>query len=135
MLLTLPFYRTRPVLATITAWEGLVDRARVHAGQTVLIHAGAREVSISWFASVPFWIGFRLEQVKSLPETIIAAPTFHKTSEGSGETAFSTQLKQRQHQKHKIRFPLFNSEFAKAEMRPLKTLLWHPTWANLKTFP
>jgi NADPH:quinone reductase-like Zn-dependent oxidoreductase len=28
-------------LITITAWEGLVDRARVHAGQTVLIHAGA----------------------------------------------------------------------------------------------
>lgn len=27
-------------LATITAWEGLVDRADVHAGQTVLIHAG-----------------------------------------------------------------------------------------------
>lgn len=28
-------------LAVITAWEGLVDRARVHARQTVLIHAGA----------------------------------------------------------------------------------------------
>ena len=28
-------------LATITAWEGLVDRASVHAGQTVLVHAGA----------------------------------------------------------------------------------------------
>jgi NADPH2:quinone reductase len=28
-------------LITITAWEGLVDRARVHANQTVLIHAGA----------------------------------------------------------------------------------------------
>ena len=27
-------------LITITAWEGLVDRARVHAGQKVLIHAG-----------------------------------------------------------------------------------------------
>jgi NADPH:quinone reductase len=27
-------------LSTITAWEGLVDRAGVHAGQTVLIHAG-----------------------------------------------------------------------------------------------
>jgi NADPH:quinone reductase len=27
-------------LVTITAWEGLVDRAKVHAGQTVLIHAG-----------------------------------------------------------------------------------------------
>jgi NADPH:quinone reductase-like Zn-dependent oxidoreductase len=28
-------------LVTITAWEGLVDHAKVHAGQTVLIHAGA----------------------------------------------------------------------------------------------
>jgi len=27
-------------LVAITAWEGLVDRANVHAGQTVLIHAG-----------------------------------------------------------------------------------------------
>jgi NADPH2:quinone reductase len=28
-------------LAFITAWEGLVDRAQVHAGQKVLVHAGA----------------------------------------------------------------------------------------------
>jgi NADPH:quinone reductase-like Zn-dependent oxidoreductase len=28
-------------LSTITAWEGLVDRAMVHANQKVLIHAGA----------------------------------------------------------------------------------------------
>ncbi len=28
-------------LSTITAWEGLVDRAAIHAGQKVLIHAGA----------------------------------------------------------------------------------------------
>ena len=28
-------------LSTITAWEGLVDRAQVHAGQKVLVHAGA----------------------------------------------------------------------------------------------
>jgi NADPH:quinone reductase-like Zn-dependent oxidoreductase len=28
-------------LATITAWEGLVDRAEVHAGMSVLVHAGA----------------------------------------------------------------------------------------------
>jgi NADPH2:quinone reductase len=28
-------------LVTITAWEGLVDRAHVHAGQKVLVHAGA----------------------------------------------------------------------------------------------
>ena len=28
-------------LVTITAWEGLVDRANVHEGQTVLVHAGA----------------------------------------------------------------------------------------------
>ena len=28
-------------LVTITAWEGLVDHAGVHTGQTVLVHAGA----------------------------------------------------------------------------------------------
>jgi NADPH:quinone reductase-like Zn-dependent oxidoreductase len=28
-------------LITITAWEGIVDRAQVHAGQKVLVHAGA----------------------------------------------------------------------------------------------
>jgi NADPH2:quinone reductase len=28
-------------LITITAWEGIVDRANVHAGQRVLVHAGA----------------------------------------------------------------------------------------------
>ncbi len=28
-------------LSVITAWEGLVDRAKVHEGQSVLIHAGA----------------------------------------------------------------------------------------------
>jgi NADPH:quinone reductase-like Zn-dependent oxidoreductase len=28
-------------LVVITAWEGLVDRAGVHAGQTVLVHGGA----------------------------------------------------------------------------------------------
>ena len=27
-------------LVTITAWEGLIDRAHVHSGQTVLVHAG-----------------------------------------------------------------------------------------------
>ncbi len=34
-------------LVTITAWEGLVDRAQVRAGQTVLIHAGAGGVGYS----------------------------------------------------------------------------------------
>ena len=34
-------------LVTITAWEGLVDRAQVHAGQTVLVHAGAGGVGYS----------------------------------------------------------------------------------------
>jgi len=28
-------------LSTITAWEGLIDRAQVHPGQKVLVHAGA----------------------------------------------------------------------------------------------
>lgn len=34
-------------LVTITAWEGLVDRAKVHAGQTVLVHAGAGGVGFA----------------------------------------------------------------------------------------
>ncbi len=34
-------------LVTITAWEGLMDRAQVHARQTVLIHAGAGGVGYS----------------------------------------------------------------------------------------
>jgi NADPH:quinone reductase len=34
-------------LVTITAWEGLVDRAQIHASQTVLIHAGAGGVGYS----------------------------------------------------------------------------------------
>jgi NADPH:quinone reductase-like Zn-dependent oxidoreductase len=38
--LTMPEAAALP-LVTITAWEGLIDRAKVHAGQTVLIHAGA----------------------------------------------------------------------------------------------
>jgi len=33
-------------LVTITAWEGLVDRAHVRAGQTVLIHAGGAALDI-----------------------------------------------------------------------------------------
>jgi NADPH:quinone reductase-like Zn-dependent oxidoreductase len=32
-------------LVAITAWEGLVDRAKVCADQTVLVHAGAGRVS------------------------------------------------------------------------------------------
>jgi NADPH:quinone reductase len=31
-------------LATITAWEGIVDRANVRSGQKVLVHAGAGRV-------------------------------------------------------------------------------------------
>jgi NADPH2:quinone reductase len=42
-------------LATITAWEGLVDRAAVHAGQTVLIHAGAGGVG---YAAVQIALAF-----------------------------------------------------------------------------
>jgi NADPH2:quinone reductase len=34
-------------LVTITAWEGIVDRAEVHGGQKVLVHAGAGESGTS----------------------------------------------------------------------------------------
>jgi NADPH:quinone reductase len=42
-------------LAAITAWEGLVDRASVHSGQTVLIHAGAGGVG---YAAVQIALAF-----------------------------------------------------------------------------
>ena len=42
-------------LVAITAWEGLVDRAKVHAGQTVLVHAGAVGVG---YAAVQIALAF-----------------------------------------------------------------------------
>jgi NADPH2:quinone reductase len=36
-------------LVTITAWEGLVDRAKVREGQKVLIHAGTGGSATWWF--------------------------------------------------------------------------------------
>jgi NADPH:quinone reductase-like Zn-dependent oxidoreductase len=42
-------------LVAITAWEGLVDRAKVHSGQTVLVHAGAGGVG---FAAVQIALAF-----------------------------------------------------------------------------
>jgi len=42
-------------LATITAWEGLVDRAGVHARQTVLVHAGVGGVG---YAAVQIALAF-----------------------------------------------------------------------------
>jgi len=42
-------------LVTITAWEGLVDRAAIHAGQKVLIHAGAGGVG---YAAVQIALAF-----------------------------------------------------------------------------
>jgi NADPH2:quinone reductase len=42
-------------LVTITAWEGLVDRAAVHSGQKVLIHAGAGGVG---YAAVQIALAF-----------------------------------------------------------------------------
>lgn len=42
-------------LVAITAWEGLVDRAKVHAGQTVLVHAGTGGVG---FAAVQIALAF-----------------------------------------------------------------------------
>lgn len=52
--LSMPQAAALPLVA-ITAWEGLVDRAKVHAGQTVLIHAGAGGVG---FAAVQIALAF-----------------------------------------------------------------------------
>ena len=48
-------------LITITAWEGIVDRAQVHSGQKVLVHAGAGGVGHIAY-SLP-----RLEAPRSSP--------------------------------------------------------------------
>ena len=45
-------------LATITAWEGLVDQANVQAGQKVLVHAGAGGVG---YAAVQIALGRRAD--------------------------------------------------------------------------
>jgi NADPH2:quinone reductase len=45
-------------LVTITAWEGIVDRAHVQAGQKVLVHAGAG--GVGYIAAQP------AQKVKSL---------------------------------------------------------------------
>lgn len=52
-------------LATITAWEGLIDRAGVHSGQKVLIHAGAGGVG---YAAVQIALAFGAQVFATVSE-------------------------------------------------------------------
>ncbi len=81
-------------LITITAWEGLVDRAKVHAGQTVLIHAGAggvghlagqiaRAYGAHVFATVS-------PEMKKIVEDFGAAPIDYRSSSVEEYVAAST---------------------------------------------
>jgi NADPH:quinone reductase-like Zn-dependent oxidoreductase len=85
-------------LVTITAWEGLVDRAKVHAGQAVLIHAGAGGVG---YAAVQIALAYGAkvfatvsEDKKSIVETLGAtaidrnAPVDEYVGEHTGGAGF-----------------------------------------------
>jgi NADPH:quinone reductase len=65
-------------LITITAWEGLVDRAKVHAGQTVLIHAGAGGVG---------HIAVQIARAYGADVFATVSPEKKKIVEGFGATA------------------------------------------------
>jgi NADPH:quinone reductase-like Zn-dependent oxidoreductase len=69
-------------LITITAWEGLVDRARVRAGQKVLIHAGAGGVG---------HIAIQLAKSFGADVFATASPSKKHIVEGFGATAIDYQ--------------------------------------------
>jgi len=84
-------------LITITAWEGLVDRAKVHTGQTVLIHAGAggvghiavqlaRAYGAKVFATVS-------PEKKSIVERFGATPIDYRSSTAEDYVSASTEGK------------------------------------------
>jgi NADPH:quinone reductase-like Zn-dependent oxidoreductase len=65
-------------LIAITAWEGIVDRARVHSGQKVLVHAGAGGVG-----------HIAVQLAKALGAKVFAtvSPDKREVVEGFGATA------------------------------------------------
>ena len=65
-------------LVTITAWEGLVDRAQVHAGQKVLIHGGAGGVG---------HVGIQIARARGAEVFGTTAPHRLKVVEEFGATA------------------------------------------------
>lgn len=65
-------------LITITAWEGIVDRARVRAGQKVLIHAGAGGVG---------HVAIQLAKLFGADVFATASPSKKHIVEGFGATA------------------------------------------------
>ncbi|WP_405883532.1 zinc-dependent alcohol dehydrogenase family protein [Streptomyces sp. NBC_01136] len=64
-------------LVTITAWEGLVDRAQVRAGQKVLIHGGAGGVG---------HVGIQIARSRGAEVFATEAPHRLKVIEGFGAT-------------------------------------------------
>lgn len=70
-------------LSIITAWEGLVDRAKVHAGQKVLIHAGAGGVG-----------HIAVQIARNFGSEVFATVSSHKKSivEGFGATAIDYRV-------------------------------------------
>ena len=70
-------------LVFITAWEGLVDRAQVHAGQKVLVHAGAGGVG---HVAVQIAHAFGAQGFATVSKDKV------KIAEGYGATAIDYQI-------------------------------------------
>src|SRR5271154_1177476 len=84
-------------LITITAWEGLVDRGKVHANQTVLIHAGAGgvghiavQIARSYGAKVFATVS---PEKKSIVERFGATPIDYRSSTAEDYVSASTEGK------------------------------------------
>lgn len=65
-------------LITITAWEGIVDRAKVHSGQKVLVHAGAGGVG---------HVAVQLAKAFGAEVFATVSPDKQQIAEGYGATA------------------------------------------------
>ena len=69
-------------LSILTAWEGLVDRANVHANQTVLIHAGAGGVG---------YVATQIARAFGAEVFATVSPGKEKVVEGVGATPIDYQ--------------------------------------------
>jgi len=91
-------------LVTITAWEGLVDRAHVRAGQTVLIHAGgaawtyaiqiARAKGAEVFASVSANKSAIVRDLGATPSTTSPSPRMNTWRSIPAEEALTSSMTQ-----------------------------------------
>ena len=78
-------------LITITAWEGIVDHAQVHSGQTVLIHAGAGGVG---------HIAVQLAKARGAKVFATVSPDKRHIVESFGATAIDYRSRRRQPEGH-----------------------------------